>query len=339
MAPRADARDPLLVLVQAYFNDYLRRARGASPQTVRAYGHALRLFLIFVAERRGRSLSKLGLEDINADAVLAFLHYLEAVRGNSASTRNSRLAAIRSFTEHLLRHDIARSSEYQRIIAIPTKRSRMRQVMYLEPEQVRAILAAPDRRTELGVRDHALLLFLYNTGARVSEALALRAGDLHLIRPRVVRLHGKGNKERVCPLWSDTAVMLKRLLPQDAEPKTIVFRNARGGPLSRDGVAYVLNKHVATAARKLPTLRRRRITPHVLRHSCAVALLQAGVDVSVIRDYLGHASIATTSRYISSNLEMKREVLDAFWKKAGLSPSRSVGTSLPPNILTFLASL
>jgi len=339
MARRIDTKHSLLVLVQSYFNDYLRCARGASPQTVRAYGHALRLFLIFVAERRGKSLKKLGLEDINADAVLAFLNHREAARGNSASTRNSRLAAIRSFTEHLLRHDISRAGDYQRIIAIPTKRSRTRQVVYREPEQVCAILAMPDRRTELGARDHALLLFLYNTGARVSEALALRAGDLHLTRPRVARLHGKGNKERICPLWSDTAAALKRFLPRDTEATTIIFRNARGGALSRDGVAYVLGKHVATASRKMPVLRRWRITPHVLRHSCAVALLQAGVDVCVIRDYLGHASIATTSRYLSSNLEMKREVLDAFWKHAGLAPRRSTNSPMPAELLSFLSSL
>jgi len=339
MARHSSAQGALLVLVQSYFNDYLRRARGASPQTVRAYGHALRLFLVFVAERRGKALTRLGLDDINADAVLAFLNHLEAGRGNSASTRNSRLAAIRSFTEYLLRHDVSRAGEYQRIIAIPTKRARSCAVVYLEPEQVSAILAAPDQRTELGARDHALLLFLYNTGARVSEALAIRAGDLHLSRPRVARLRGKGNKERLCPLWLATAAAVKRILPPDCDPTTVVFRNAQGGALSRDGVAYVLGKHVVTASRKMPVLRRRRITPHVLRHSCAVALLQAGVDVSVIRDYLGHASIATTSRYISSNLQMKRDVLDAFWKHAGLAPPRSRSSRMPPELLSFLTSL
>jgi site-specific recombinase XerD len=299
-------RDPLLTLVQSYFEDHLRRVRGASPHTVRAYGHAVRLFFMFLAKLTRRPIADLRLDDIAADAVLAFLDDLETTRRNAAATRNCRLAAIHGFVEHLLRHDVARAAQYQRILAIRSKKARIRTIEYLEPEQVRAVLDQPDRRTPTGQRDFALLLFLYNTGARVGEALALRTVDLHLSAPRHVRLLGKGDKERICPLWTQTGTALSRIIDTGARDRA-VFRSARGTPLTRDGVAHALRKYAALAARNVPVLRRRRVTPHVLRHSCAVALLQAGVDVVVIRDYLGHASVATTGRYIRTNVQMKRE--------------------------------
>ena len=185
-----------------------------------------------------------------------------------------------------------------------------------------------------------LLLFLYNTGARVSEALAVRPADLELVRPPRVRLHGKGGKDRYCPLWRETTQVLTQLMTRTGPAADApLFRNARGAPLTRDGAAYILAKYVTQAARALPSLRRRRVTPHVLRHSCAVALLQAGVDVSVIRDYLGHASIATTSRYLTTNLQMKREALDLFWKRSGLAPSQPVRWRPSRDLLAVLAAV
>jgi integrase/recombinase XerD len=332
------APDPLLALVQSYIESHLRRVRGASEHTVRAYGHALRLFFLFVAGHARRSVADLRLDDITVDGVLAFLDDLESARRNTASTRNCRLAAIRGFVEHLLRHDVTRAGQYQRILALRGKKAKARVIEYLEPEVVRAILAQPNRRTPMGQRDYALLLFLYNTGARVGEALALSAANLHLSQPRHVRLLGKGNKERICPLWAETGVALSHILDKSAG-QTRVFRNARGGALTRDGVAHALRKYVALAARKTPILRRHRVTPHVLRHSCAVALLQAGVDVTVIRDYLGHASVATTSRYISTNVEMKRNVLDAFWRRAGIIRSPQRRWRPTAGLLQFLSSL
>ena len=200
------------------------------------------------------------------------------------------------------------------------------------------MIAAVDRRCRNGERDHALLLFLYNTGARVSEALAVRPCDLRLERPRQVRLLGKGQKERVCPLWSETVSALRQII-RAGRAEDFLFRNSRGAPLTRDGVAYLLGKYVRLAAQHAPVLRKRRVTPHVMRHSCAVALLQAGVDVSVIRDYLGHASVATTSRYITTNLQMKREVLEAFWKRAGLIPDSPRKWRPSPKLLAFLETL
>jgi integrase/recombinase XerD len=332
------SRDPLLALVESYFSNHLGRVRGASPHTIRAYGHALRLFFLFLARKKRGSVSQLSLDDIVADHVLAFLDHVEAERGNCAATRNCRLAAIRGFVEHLLRNDLRRAEQYQRILAVRSKRTTVRAVGYLEPEHVRTLLSKPDRRSPAGVRDYALLLLLYNTGARIGEALAVTPDDLHLAPPRQVRIRGKGSKERNCPLWAETASALSRLLASGAATGS-VFRSARGTPLTRDGAAYVLAKYAALAARDQPGLKHRRITPHVLRHSCAVALLQAGIDIAVIRDYLGHTSIATTCRYVSTNVKMKRDVLQAFWRRAGLAP-RAGGRWRPgPDVIAFLSSL
>jgi integrase/recombinase XerD len=330
--------ESLLGLTESFFHRYLQNTRGASAHTVRSYRDALKLFYLFLANLKRKPVAGLALEDIQSDAVLSFLDYVESRRGNAAVTRNCRLAAVRRFVQHLLREDVTRAGQYGRILAIRNKKALRRTAVYLEPEEARAVLAAIDRQSRNGGRDHALLLFLYNTGARVSEALAVRACDLQLERPRQVRLLGKGRKERICPLWAETASALHRLIRvQKAED--LLFRNTHGAPLTRDGVAYLLRKYVRIAAQQAPALRKRRVSPHVMRHSCAVALLQAGIDVSVIRDYLGHASVATTSRYITTNLQMKREVLEAFWKRAGLDPSAPRKWRPSPKLLAFLESL
>lgn len=337
---RRRAPDRLPALTESYFREHLQKVRGASPHTVRAYRDTLRLLLSFIADTQQCPVADLTLNDLHVDRVVAFLTALESQRANKAVTRNCRLTAIRGFFRHLIRHDPTRAEQYHRVLSLPSKKARHVSASYLEPEEVRLILNQPDPRTRFGARDHALLLFLYNTGARVSEALALRIEDVHLTPPAQVRVHGKGRKDRLCPLWRDTANALRRLdAIAPADPGDVLFRNARGQPLTRDGVAYILRKHVAGATRKAPALRRRRVTPHVLRHSCAVALLQAGVDVTVIRDYLGHASIATTSRYITTNLQMKRDALEALWATAGLSATRTAPWNPKPDLLAFLDSL
>jgi integrase/recombinase XerD len=195
----------LLELVQSFFQQYLRGTRGASDHTVRAYREALRLFFMFLVGRRSRSAADLDLDDLQADAVLTFLDHVESQRGNSVATRNCRLVAIRSFVRHLLRHDLSRADQYGRILAIGSKRAPIRVVTYLEPEDARAVIGAVDMRSRHAARDRALLLLLYNTGARVSEALAIRPRALRLDRLPRVRVLGKGAKERECPLWSETA--------------------------------------------------------------------------------------------------------------------------------------
>jgi integrase/recombinase XerD len=328
----------LFALTETFFYSYLRPTRGASTHTVRAYRDALKLLFLFLAGQKRKQIADLNLDDLQAEAVLAFLDHIESKRSNSAVTRNCRLAAIRSFAQHLLRNDVTRAGQYRRILAISNKRATHHVVAYLEPEEVRALIAAVDTRSPRGVRDHALLLLLYNTGARVNEVLALQASDFLLERPRQVRLLVKGRKERICPLWSETASAMKRIIRVERGDDTI-FRSHRGAPLTRDGVAYLIQKYVRLAAKTSPRWRVHRVTPHMLRHSCAVALLQAGVDVSVIRDYLGHASVSTTSRYITTNLQMKRGVLDAFWRRSGLAPTAAQKWQPSPNLLAFLETL
>jgi site-specific recombinase XerD len=336
MTRGADATLPRLV--EAFFREHLERVRGASPHTVRAYRDTLQLFFRFLADSARRPVAALCLDDLSVERVLAFLEHLETRRRNSAATRNCRLAALHGFFHHLLRHDPTRAAQYHRVLAVPTKKARRSLPAYLEPEEVRAILAHAHPDTPTALRDHTLLLFLYNTGARISEALAVCPQDLEFGRRATVRLHGKGSKDRRCPLWRETAAALARL-PTVCGPAEPIFRSARGTPLTRDGVAHRLALYVERASHTLPDLRRRRVTPHVLRHSCAVALLQAGVDVTVIRDYLGHASIATTSRSLATNLQMKRTALDAFWRRAGLAPTRATPWRPSSDLLAFLATL
>ena len=335
-APRA-----LFSLVESFFVEYLPRQRGASVHTVRAYRDSLKLLFEFVAQRQGCGVASLELSDLNADTVACFLDHIESKRANSAVTRNCRRAAIRSFFKHLVRNDLAHSLQYTRVLAIPSKKARLQPATYLEADDMRAIIAKPDRRTADGWRDYTLLLFLYNCGARVSEAADVRWDDLQLVPPRQVRLRGKGKKERLLPLWRETADALHRLRGMAmSRDQQHVFVNRHGQPLTRDGIAYILRKYAsALGERERPTLARKRITPHVLRHSCAVALLQSGTDVTVIRDYLGHTSVATTGRYITTNLQMKRDAMQTFWKHAGIEPARARSWRPKADLLAFLQSL
>jgi site-specific recombinase XerD len=331
----------LFVLVESFFTEYLPRQRGSSQHTVRAYRDALKLLFEFTAQRSGRQIASLELGDLDVDAITGFLDHIEVNRSNSAATRNCRRAALRSFFKHLIRNDLAHSRQYTRVLAIPSKKARQRPATYLEADDVRAIIARPDQRTIDGWRDYALLLFLYNCGARVSEVTGVLWSDLQLVPPRQVRLRGKGRKERLVPLWRDTADALHRLRSTAmSADQQYVFVNRHGQPLTRDGVAYILQKYAsAVAMEERPTLAHKRITPHVLRHSCAVALLQSGTDVTVIRDYLGHASVATTGRYITTNLQMKRDALETFWEHAGIEPARAKPWKPKPDLLAFLQSL
>lgn len=298
--------------LRGFFVDHLPNVRGASPHTVRSYRDALALFLRFLEARRRRPAVDLDLEDLTTDNVLAFLHHLEADRHNDPATRNARLAAIHAFA----RYAAARYPEYlelcQRLLAVPFKRARLRVVEYLEGDEVRVFLDAPDRTSPDGRRDHALLHTLFNTGARVQEVLDLRPCDLQLIRPFQARLHGKGRKERICPLWPQTVKILGALLSEhgiDPAAATPLFRNHRGEPLTRFGVRYLIRKYARRAASAAPTLTGKRVHPHTLRHTTAVHLLQAGVDLVTISHWLGHASVETTNRYAAVDLETKRAAL------------------------------
>lgn len=330
----------LFAFVKSFFIEYLPRQRGASVHTIRAYRDALKLLFEFTAQRRGRDVSALGLDDLDVDAIAAFLDYIETSRSNSSATRNCRRAAIRSFLKHLVRNDLARSMQYSRVLAIPSKKARQRPSTYLEADEVRAIIAKPDRQTYGGWRDYTLLLFLYNCGSRVAETMAVQWTDLQLIPPRQVRLRGKARKERLLPLWRETAEALHRLRGMTmGGDRQHVFVNHHDQPLTRDGIAYILRKYALAAAKERPTLAQKKITPHVFRHACAVALLQSGTDVTVIRDYLGHASVGTTGRYITTNLQMKRDAMETFWRHSGIEPANAKPWKPKPDLLAFLQSL
>jgi site-specific recombinase XerD len=305
-APRPNA---LARALRGFFADHLPRVRGMSSHTVASYRDAFVLLLRFLSGHRECPVVDLDVQDLTPGDVLAFLDHLEAERGNSAATRNARLAAIHAFARFAAASHPELLELCQRILAVPFKRARQRVVEYLEAEEIRALLDAPDSTTLDGRRDRALLLALFNTGARVQEILDVRPCDLQLERPLQVLLRGKGCKDRLCPLWPQTATALRALLTErelDSSSTRPLFRNHRGEPLTRFGVRYLLRKHARVAQARAPTLAARRVHPHALRHTTAVHLLQAGVDLVTISHWLGHASVETTNRYAAVDLETKR---------------------------------
>ncbi len=299
--------------LRAYFADHLPRVRGASPHTVHSYRDALALLLRFLSERRRRAIVDLDFGDLEVDDVLAFLDHLETHRHNTVSTRNTRLAALHAFARFAAALDPEHVERCQRLLAVPFKRGRTRVIDYLEADEAKALLAAPDRRTADGRRDHAMLELFLSTAARVQEILDLRPCDLQLVRPFHVLLCGKGRKERICPLPEQTADTLRALLAElgiALESTERLFLNRRGEPLTRFGVRYIVSKHVRRAAASVaPTLAAKRVHPHVLRHSGAVHLLQSGVDLPTVSRWMGHAQLQTTDRYNHVNLATKRAAL------------------------------
>ena len=331
------AVDPIFDAVQSFFIDYLQRMRGCTHCTLASYRDTLRLFLEYAAQAKKIPVDRLRLADFEADLVLGFLGYLERTRHNSVATRNCRLAVLHSFFAHVLRSHPDHAGHLARILALPPKRYSAAPPRYLDPPVMQALLRHPNRQSLSGRRDYALLLFLYNTGARVSEVTMLRHKDL--LPGPAVNLRGKGGKERVCPIWPETFAAISSQSPSHiADPDQPVFSNARGQSLSRHGVYHILSRHAAVLHQKDPNFPE-KIWPHLLRHSCAVALLQAGVDLITIRDQLGHVSIATTGRYATSNLKLKRNALEAFWATSGLATSRRHNWRPSPKLAQFLQSI
>jgi site-specific recombinase XerD len=295
-----------------FFGEFLPKVKGASPHTLASYRDSIVLLLRFVAGEQGCSVSALDFEDIDAQQILSFLKHIENKRRNTASTRNVRLSAFHAFFRFMATQHPERLEQCQRIMVIPFKRARQRTIEYLEYEEIQQILSAVDQSTSDGRRDYALLAILFNTGARVQEVLDVRVCDLQLSKPFQVRLLGKGRKERYCPLWPQTARLLRSFCGErhlDPHSQQCVFLNNRGEPLTRFGVRYLLRKYQDRAKVQVAGLRTKRLHPHSLRHSTAVALLKAGVDLSTISQWLGHASPTTTNKYATIDLEMKRKAL------------------------------
>lgn len=296
----------LLTYVQRFFQEYLRAHRGMSLNTVFAYRDAMKLFILFLAKHMGRDPRRLSLDHLHADAVLAFLEDIEA-RGNSVATRNLRLSALRTFFSYLAVQDPLRAGQCQRVVAIPLKQWSRPLIGYLEVEEVKAILESIDRTRALGRRDYALISVLYNTGGRVQEICDLQTEDVWQSPPLVV-LTGKGRKTRQVPLWPQTANLLARYM-KGRNPREKVFFNARGASLTRLGVYHIIKTRAKAAASACPSLAKKKISPHMFRHTTAMHLLQSGVELNVIKSWLGHVHVATTHAYIEIDLEMKRKAL------------------------------
>lgn len=306
------AKTDLATPIRGFFEQHLVSQRGLSGHTVLAYRDAIKLFLEFVGRKHRKPCAALTLEDLSADAVRGFLDQLERVRKNGVPTRNARLAAIHAFFNYLASIDPRHIAQSQAVLAVPFKRQTRRVMVYLEREEVLKIFAGIDGHTLGGQRDDALLRLLYNTGMRAQELVDLDVVHLRFSRPYAVLIHGKGRKERTCPLWRETIAALKTYLGKrgvrlnEAAP---LFVNHDGNRLTRFGLRHIISRRVERATKTCPSLLGRRVTPHTFRHTTAMHLLQSNVDLNMIRSWLGHASIETTNGYVEIDLEMKRKTL------------------------------
>lgn len=304
------AEAKLAGLLQAFFHVRLIAQKRASSHTIASYRDTFRLLLVFAHERIAKPPAALTLDDLDAPLVGAFLAHVENERGNSARSRNVRLAAIRSFFRYAAFQEPGHAALIQRVLAMPNKRFERRPIAFLNRAEIAALLAAPDRSRWSGRRDHALLTLALQSGMRCSEITGLRRTDVELGVGAHVRCHGKGRKERCTPLRRETVAVLRSWLRESggdvADP---VFPSARGGALSIDGVEYLVRLHVTAAARRCPSLLNKRVSPHVLRHTAAMEMLQAGVDHATIALWLGHESVETTQMYVHADLALKERAL------------------------------
>ena len=299
------------VLLQRFFVEHLGQHRAVSPQTIAAYRDTFRLLLNFAELKTGKAPSAILLTDLNTRLLLDFLEYLEKERDNTARSRNARLAAIRTFLKYASHYDLDALGIIEQALAIPMKRFERQMVGFLIREEIHAILDAPDLKTWSGQRDRALFSVMYNTGARVSEMIGLRCKDVVLDNQPMVHLKGKGRKERSVPLWRPNAAVIRswRKRLQSISDESFLFPNRKGGKMTRANVFQRLKLAVARAMDKCPGLAGRSISPHTIRHSTAMHLLQSGVDITVIALWLGHEDTATTHMYVEADLSMKEKAL------------------------------
>lgn len=326
----------LPALLQSFFTVRLMTQRKVSTHTITSYRDTFRLLLHFTHKQLRKAPSQLALSDLNASLIDAFLDDLQKSRHNSARSRNLRLTAIRSFFRYAALEAPAESGVIQRVLAIPNQRQTRALVGFLTRPEIEALLAAPDRTKWLGRRDYAFLITAVQTGLRLSEMTALRQEDLSLGAGAHVRCQGKGRKERCTPLAKPTVAVLKAWIwEQGSEDSQTLFPSTRGGPLSADGVQHLLARHVAKARKTCTSLRKKRVSPHVLRHAAAMELLQGGVDRAVIALWLGHESVETTQIYLDADLALKEEAM------AKTNPVKGAPKRFQPDdeLLAFLKQL
>jgi len=324
--------------MKRFFSHYLPVQKGLSVNTIHAYRDAIKLLLCYAADTLGRPVDRLAVQDITEKVVIAYLDYVEQQRNCSPRTRNARLAAIRSLFAFIAREEPALLQQCQRIRAIPLKRTQHQTVDYLEENEMQAILDAVDGNSRTGIRDRALLLLLYNTGARVSEIVELKLHDLRLDGSGQVHLLGKGKKHRTCPLWTETVTALQSYLDQRSPKKPGIehlFLNANDVPITRFGIRYITNKYGASAQNQCPSIKAKTINPHTIRHTTAMHLLRSGNDVNMVSYWLGHADINTTHVYLEIDMEMKQRMLE----KAGAPAIKEEELWHKPDILQWLNNL
>jgi site-specific recombinase XerD len=322
--------------LQAFFTDRLMTQRQASPHTVAAYRDTLKLLLRYAQQRTGKNPAELDFTTLDAPLIGEFLSHLESDRNNSVTTRNTRLTAIHSLFRYASLHVPEHAALIARVLEIPAKRHDHPTVSFLNRDEINALLAAPNTSTWTGRRDHALLLVAIQTGLRVSELTGLKLSDIELSTGPNVRCHGKGRKDRATPLTRQTIDVLREWLAERGGDSTDpAFPTTRGARLSRDAVERLVAKHARTATRTCPSLTSKTITPHVLRHSAAMALLHSGVDITVIALWLGHESPATTRVYLHADMALKEQALARL-----TPPDHQPGRYAPPDtLLAFLETL
>ena len=329
---------PLGSFIKRFFSHYLPVQKGLSVNTILAYRDAVKLLLCYAADTGAIAVDELVVEDMSEKIVLGFLEHVEQIRGCSTRTRNARLAAIRSLFEYIARQEPVLMVQCAQIRAIPLKRIEHKTVDYLNENEMQAVLDAVDVNSRTGTRDRAMFMLLYNTGARVSEIVALELDDLRLDGSAQIRLIGKGRKERSCPLWPETVTALNSYLHQRApkEPDTQrVFLNANGAPITRFGIRHITRKYGAQAQINQSNVTAKRVNPHLIRHTSAMHLLRAGNDVNMVSYWLGHANINTTHIYVEIDMEIKQKMI----AKAG---APKLGNKIPwqqPHVLQWLNQL
>jgi site-specific recombinase XerD len=327
--------------VRSFFEDYLTCRRNLSPCTIRSYRDAIKLFILYATAQTRRSAPRLLVTDVKPPLVTSFLAHLEKERDNSIQTRNHRLVVLHRLFEYVASQEPALADHCGRILDIPPKRNRERpEITYLERNELAAMLEVMDTGTPLGRRDRALLLFMYNTGARVQEAADARVSWLSLQPPCKAQILGKGRKWRTCPLWDNVGEVLRQYLGERPTPpagEEHLFLNRYGTPMSRFGIWNVIDRYKRRAAVTMPSLQAKRVTPHVIRHTTAMHLLQSGVEINVIRSWLGHVSLETTHQYVEIDMAMKRKALQA----CELSDGQTQGHQWrpAPDIVAWLKSL
>ncbi len=325
--------------ITRFFTSYLRAERGVSENTIAAYSDSLRLFIKHLCEKHKKQPEQLDMEQFNSEEVLDFLNHLECERNNIESTRNQRLAAIKSFLHFAVREDPESMLQNERIQAIRPKKTDHKPPPSLTVEQVRAILESIDTATPLGLRDKALIQLLYNTGARVQEIADLSICDLHLDKAATITLTGKGRKTRAVPLWSETVELIEGYLKHREHAgiqSEHLFLNNKNKPLTRFGIGRRVELHANNAAKKCPSLKEIKLTPHVFRHTTALHLIETGSDITVVKEWLGHADIKTTSQYIDVSVKRKQDALEKL-PPPGSGERVIVPEWKTPGILEFLS--